>query len=85
MLDVTPAGFWPFPRAIIGPVLLWLLPFLGFILMHSNNSVATHLILHLFVAGFPLKLVLYYIVNRHFFTRMNYTYQRNAFFGKSER
>lgn len=38
--------------------------------MHSNNSVATHVILHLFVAGFFLKRVLYYIVNRHFFTTM---------------
>ena len=55
MLNVAPAGSWPF---------------LGFILMHSNNSVATHVILHLFVAGFSLKRVLYYIVNRHFFTTM---------------
>lgn len=38
--------------------------------MHSNNSVATHVILHLFVAGFSLKRVLYYIVNRHFLTTM---------------
>lgn len=48
-------------------------PFLALFLCNNNsnnNSVATHLILHLFVVGFSLKRVLYYIVNRHFFTRM---------------